>query len=227
MPALPPVPSVLRARLFFLTGPATKCGIRLYYLYSGTAPSNATCAAIASDIRAAFSTDLAGLMSDDFDLAEVEVTDLSSATGGQGSDTTLVNGTRAGNPPMIDSAVNLGFTIARRYRGGKPKTFLPFGIQSDVSTTVYSEWTTGFQSGVNSDWTNFDTAVLAISTGGTAVTQHVSVSYYEGFTAAQNPVTGRWRNIPKLRAAPVVDVITGHEANLEISQQRRRRTSTS
>lgn len=227
MPALPPVPNVLRAHLLFLTSPGTAAGCRFYFLYSGSAPSNSTCATIAGSIRAAFATDLASLMSNNFDLEQVEVTDMSSSTGGQGTDSTLVGGTRSGAPPTVDTAVNLAFQIARRYRGGKPKAFLPFGITTDLNSSE-SKWTTGFQTAVNSGWSSFDTAVLAISTGGTTLSQHVNVSYYEGFTPAQNPVTGRWRNIPKLRTGgPVVDTITGHAAAIEISQQRRRRTSTS
>lgn len=227
MPALPDVPNVLRVEYLYELGASKRGGDREYYLYSGSAPDSATCDTIATAIQSAYSANLLSLLSNGLDLLEITVTDLSSTSGGQGSWTGELNGTRDGAPVTVDAAVNLQFIIARRYRGGKPKAYLPFGIQSDLSSDVVT-WNAAFTDAVNTQWGAFDTAVLAISESGTTLTQHVSVSYYEGFTSVLNPITGRTRDVPKLRSGgPLVDTITGHVAKPEISQQRRRRTSTS
>lgn len=227
MPALPDVPNVIRADFLFATSATTKAGMRTFYSYSGSAPSDATLDTIATSIEAAFASDLNSMLSNNYDLTEITLTDLTSPSSGRGTWSGSLNGGRAGAPPTIDTAVNLAFEIARRYRGGKPKIFLPFGITSDLNPDQVS-WSNAFLGDVNGGWSSFDTAVLAITASGTTISQHVSISYYSGFTAAQNPVTGRWRNIPKLRAGgPLVDTVVNHSANRLVSQQRRRRTSIS
>lgn len=226
MPALPDVPSVLRISSKFQTSPTTYGGYRQFYLYSGSAPSNAVCNTIANDVEAAFAANLNEWMSGDFNLVEIEVIDLSSSTGGVGSWTGLENGSRSGAALTIDTAVNLGFTIARRYRGGHPKVYLPFGVETDLDASK-NGWTAALQSGVAGSWSTYDNALLAITESGTTLTQHVNVSYYSGFVVSTNPLTGRARNVPKPRSEPLVDVITGHTVNPIVSQQRRRRTSVS
>jgi hypothetical protein len=53
--------------------------------------------------------------------------------------------------------------------------------------------------------------------------QLVSVSYYEGFTSVTNPITGRTKDVSKLRTGgPVVDVVSAIiVANGPKSQRRR------
>lgn len=226
MPALPVVPNVIRAEFLFQTTPTNFAGCRRFYSYTGTAPSNATCAAIAADIHTEFSSHLNGLMSDDFSLNQIEVTDLSSNTGGQGAwDGTLV-GARSGTAVSVSTAVNLGFDIARRYRGGRPKIYLPFGINTDLGSTQ-NEWSSTFTAAVDTGWTAFDAAVQAIVESGTTIAQNVNISFYEGFVSSQNPITKRWRNIPTPRTTALIDIVTGHQASSFLSQQRRRTRSVS
>lgn len=225
VPALPSVASVLRIALIYHTSGTTQAGCRFYFSYTGTAPSNSACASIAASIASAHGTDLSPMMSTNFNLVEVEVTDLSSPTSGIGIWTGAQGGTRSGNAVSIDNAVNLQWLIARRYRGGKPKIFLPFGTEGDT-TTNNNDWSSTFVTAMNSAWSSFATALGAISASGCALNAHVSVSYYKGFVSSQNPVTLRWRNIPTLRSAPVVDGVTGHSTQTTCGVQRRRRTAT-
>lgn len=225
MPPLPSAPSVLRVNYGFSQAAGLQSGFRSFYSYSGTAPSNATCTAIANAISTAFQSELIPLMVSEFAFLSVDVTDLTSDTGGAGLWTGDIGGSRSGGAVAVDAAVNLSFQIARRYRGGKPKAFLPFGSLTDAIDNN-NAWSNAFLTTVDGAWSTFDNAVLAITESGTTLSQHVNVSYYQGFVSAQNPITKRWRNIPTLRDTPVIDTIVAHAAKSVIGVQRRRRTST-
>jgi hypothetical protein len=112
------------------------------------------------------------------------------------------------------------FNIARRYRGGKPKIFLPAGVAADISNT--NTWGSTFLATANTDWAAFAAAVLAAGWTGAGTLTHVNVSYYTGFTVVTNPVTHRARNVPTLRGAPVVDTVISYAAEVDIASQRRR-----
>jgi hypothetical protein len=65
--------------------------------------------------------------------------------------------------------------------------------------------------------------VVAINWGTQEGLVHVNVSYYEGFTVVIDPITGRARNVPKLRSSgPLVDGVVGIVINPELGTQRRR-----
>lgn len=227
MPPLPAVPSTLRISLEFETYGELRAGVRRFYSYTGTAPVNSTCSAIANDVNAAFSAHLASLMSTDFSLIAVTVEDLSSSSGGVAVVPFSTAGTRAGAPALVDACATVNFEIARRYRGGRPKIFLPFGVQSDVIDNQ-TQWATSFVDAVDTQWGAFDAAMLAIVESGTSLSENVNVSYYEGFTAVTNPITGRTRDVPKVRTGgPLIDTIVNHTCATYVGSQRRRRFSTS
>lgn len=227
MPPLPVVPSTLKIELEWNTSSLTRAGCRSFYSYTGSAPSGASATAIASDVAAAYAAHLLAELNDDMALTGVKVTDLATDTGAVGEWSGSHGGTAAAGPPTGETCILINFEIARRYRGGKPKIFLP-PAGTDSLDSSFSHWTSGAVTGFNTAWTDYDTAVLAIAESGTSLSNHVNVSYYQGFTTVLNPITGRTRDVPKLRTGgPVVDVITGHSASNVISQQRRRRTSTS
>src|ERR1700688_4306783 len=85
MPALIPQPNVLKVRMLWANSADVDIGTSLFFTYSGTAPSNATCGTLAADFEAFGVSDLLGLVSTDVTLTGVEVTDLTSPTAGQGS----------------------------------------------------------------------------------------------------------------------------------------------
>jgi hypothetical protein len=61
----------------------------------------------------------------------------------------------------------------------------------------------------------------AVWSGASSLAQ-VNVSYYKGFTVVTSPTTGRARNVPTLRSAPVVDAVTAQAVRTSIGTQRRR-----
>lgn len=222
MPALPAAPNVLKVRTHFDYSNDTSASWRYYFLYSGTAPTSANLATMAATVLAATATDLASLASSNVTFTEVEVTDLSSATAGYGQATGSHVGTRSGaNLPNSTCALHL-MHIARRYRGGKPKVFLPFGTGGDLTNGV--DWTSAFVSAVQTGIGSYLGAIEAAAPSGTTIANLVNVSYYHGFTLVTSPTTGRGRNVPTLRAAPVIDNVLSSSFPTRPSTQRRRNT---
>jgi hypothetical protein len=221
MPALPDYPNVLKVVHRFQSGADADVACSWHFGYTGTAPSNSTCDAIAAAVLAGAVTNFLPVMSDDVQLTGVTVQDLTSATAGAGESLGAHTGTRSGGPLPAAACVLINQPIARRYRGGKPRTYWPFGAAGDVAST--QDWVSG-------SLTDFTAAIqlqldviLAIVESGTTISDWVSISYYEGFTAVLNPITGRTRDVPKVRTAAIApDVINTFLVNPKVASQRRR-----
>lgn len=224
MPTLPPVPAVAKIGLAWQFGSDLLSFNNLHAHYTGPAPSNATCAALAADVHAAVLAHLLGAIGTNRAILYTRVTDLSSSSGGIGEHHGGNNGTRAG-PYLPDSmGVLAEHSIARRYRGGKPRTFTPMGIASDIDTS--GDWNAAALAGINTMWQAFWTALTAITESGTAFDQMVSVSYFQGSTwVPVPPVPNRAKQVPTPRGAPVVDNITSTGLSLRPGSQRRRNFS--
>lgn len=220
MPPLPNVPNVMKIRLIWGVNAPVNVGTNLYWSYTGGPPAAADCTSIAGQVQAAVVSDLVSLLSQNFSLQEVICTDLSSPTGATGLNATGHLGTRVGANVPISSCVLLDHLINRRYRGGKPRSYLPFGVDADLNNQ--RTWAAALATSVNAGWASFVTAVNAANSGTTVMAAHVNVSYHKGFTVVTSPTTGRARNVPTLRATPVVDTITASTMNLKIGTQRRR-----
>jgi hypothetical protein len=218
MPALPTIPNVLKASLLWSVSSDVDVRTGLYFSYSGGAPNNASCSAFAAAAYAAF-----GSFGEDWDvdtsLTGCEVIDLSSASGGVG----LHSGTTVGNlqhPISGASCVLVNYQIARRYRGGRPRSYLPWGDQTTVGNR--QTWGGTYIDGVTTHVGDAFAGIIGQTSGGTTISQHVNVSYYEGFTVETSPSSGRARNVPTLRSSPVVDTIVGFSVSTRIANQRRR-----
>jgi hypothetical protein len=206
VPALPVVPNVIRCDLAWAIEGDPLAVTRSYFSYINGPPSNADLTAFAAALQAECATVFTSLMADSVSLTSITLTDLSSASGAIGSNETAIVGTRGTEllPPGACAVAH--YPITRRYRGGKPRNYWPFGASQDVATSGL--WVplavTAFQNAIQA----FFRVLLGTTQGTTTITHHVNVSYYSGFTSVQNPITHRWRNVPTLRAAPVVDIIT-------------------
>jgi len=221
-PPLPDVPC-LRVRLSGTDTAGNTWGTRFYLSYAGSAPTGANCVTLAGDIEAAFASDLASLMGAAYTLTEVDVLDIATDSGLSGQWTGTETGTRSGSNFPAQVCTNIEYGVARRYRGGKPRGFWPFGVESDASSL--SSWTGGFVTAVNSGIVAFFTAVEALSVGAVGALRHVNLSYYSGFTNHTN-TSGRERAVPTYRATAVHDNVTSYATKVEYGSQRRRRTST-
>lgn len=220
-----PLPDVatLRVRLIWNQGLTGEGANRLYFKYSGSAPSAANCATLASDIASAWNTNIGPLCADNIGLSEVDVLDIATDSGLSGQWTGSHVGSRSGSGVPSQCCMNVEFDIARRYRGGKPRCYLPAGVDGDFQTTA--TWTSALVSAVNTDFAAFITAVEALSVGSVGTLTHICLSYYKGFTNITNS-SGRERAVPTYRDTALSDTVEGYAAKIVVGSQKRRRTST-
>lgn len=222
-PPLPASPCV-RVKLDYNLGEGGTSGNRLYFSYSGSAPTGANCTTLAGDVASAWNTNLAPLISEQFALKEVDVLDIATDSGLSGQWTGSDGGTRSGTSLPWQVATNIEFNISRRYRGGKPRIYLPPGVESDLLTQA--SYQSSFVSAANSGFAAFIAAIEALSIGAMGTLAHVNLSYYKGFTNVTNP-SGRTRAVPTYRTSALLDTISGYSCKALLSSQKRRRTATS
>lgn len=213
----------MRVRLVYETPSAGEAGSRFYLSYSGSSPSGANCVTLAGDIEAAWLSHMASVTPALWSLNEVDVLDIATDTGLSGQWTGSEAGTRTGASTPQQCAFNLEFGIARRYRGGKPRMFLPPGTDADMVNN--NSWDSTFETAVVTAFSAFMSEIEALDIGSMGTLQHVNLSYYKGFTNITNS-SGRERAVPTYRAAALLDTIESYIPKTIIGSQRRRRTST-
>lgn len=216
MPPLPPTPSGA-IKTTFETGLGS---FSFMNAYTGGPPSGADLNSIASDMATEFGDRLKPLLNSVYGLELTTVKDLQTVGAVLGTSGTAVVGTRAGTANPVTVCAILDFKIPTSYRGGKPKAFLPFGSEADLTSPVY--FSTDFQTEVQESWTAFQEDMPGITSGSTTVAQQVSVSYYDGKHDNPNPLSNR-RFLPTVRATPVLHNVADVVMRLEIGSQRRRR----
>lgn len=222
-PPLPPSP-VVRVHLDYTQADNLLGGSRFYLGYTGTAPTPGDCQTLAGDVAAAWSAHLAPLIAVTWNLTEVDVIDITTETGSSGQWTGTDPGTRGGGTLTANVATNVEFGIARRYRGGKPRMFLPPGTPTDLQDGGH--WNSAMIGAVNAGVAAFFAQVVGSSVGAMGVLRHVNVSYYQGFKNFTNS-SGREEAAPTYRASPLIDNVQSYAAKFVVGSQRRRRTATS
>jgi hypothetical protein len=220
VPPYPPVPGVLRVTFKHTENSETGISSRVFLSYTGTAPSNAQCSTFATSCASAWNSDLAALANTGLVLVEVDVVDLTSTSSGVGTASVSHAGTRTGNALPLNSCFTVNYTIARRYRGGKPRGFWRWGVAGDQLTE--RTWDSTIISAVQTDFAAFIAACAAAGWSGAGTIAQVNVSYFEGFTT-HTGTTGRVSNIPKPRVGgPITDAVTAILPDSFIGTQRRR-----
>jgi hypothetical protein len=116
----------------------------------------------------------------------------------------------------------LNIKIQRRYRGGKPRLYLPWGSDADVQDAQH--WKSASITTFNSAILTHTNYVVGQTWAGGGFDHLVNVSYYQGFKVVTSPTTGRARNVSTLRAGgPQIDNWVGAATfNTRIATQRRR-----
>jgi hypothetical protein len=220
MPALPSPGQVLRVVMQMKSTDGDLDVVTRFFLaYTGTAPTVTDADTIAGDIEAAWAAHLAGNVSSVYTLYQVTVEDLSSTSGATGLWTGSTAGSRSGTALAAGAAFVLQKKISRRYRGGHPRGYLPFGVTTDLADQ--NTWSSSYPGAIATAWGAFTAALIGTVVNLTTLTHEVNVSYYEGFTNHTYP-SGRVRAIPTLRATPIVDIISGYQGNPQVGSQRRR-----
>jgi hypothetical protein len=160
-------------------------------------------------------------MSDSVSLLGIKIVDLTSDTASEGEFLTTHAGTRGSAFLGAGTAALVNMPISRRYRGGKPRSYWPFGVQGDLQTP--NTWNSSFLTAVLGGLETYLGGIEGIVEGSTTLGTLVSISYYHGFTAVENPITGRTRDVPLVRTAAITpDVVTGLVPSTKVASQRRR-----
>ena len=221
MPALPSPGQVLRITFKTGDGASIEAGSRFFVTYgpSGTVPNGTDLNTLATDVANAWEAHLANSVSTEESLHGVEIVDLSSSSGAEGVWTGTKAGLNSAASLVASACAVVNHQISRRYRGGRPRTYVRMGTTSDLTGT--NQWNGTFLSGALTNWEAFIAAVLATSGLSITLGDIVNVSFYEGFTTFTTP-SGRVRNIPTVRATPKIDNITGSAIAVKLGSQRRR-----
>lgn len=221
MPPLPAVPGVVKIRHRVTLEDGTTAFTTWHMTYTGSAPSDTDAATLASDIYGHWSVDCASVLCGARIFQGIDVIDLSSDTGAEGSHGGSTTGTLIDEPVGPQVCTLTSMPIARRYRGGKPRSYWPFG-SSDVLTGA-GAWDATFCTNVTGALETYLGHLEGLTVTDTVLAQLCSVSYYQGFTAVTNPITGRTRDVPKVRTGTIpVDPILSLSTSTKVATQRRR-----
>jgi len=221
MADLPNVPGVLKTVLKWANTNTGDAIVRFFTSYTGLPPVVADLVTLAGTLAEAWDTDGAPVQNPQWGLEDVTITDLTSPTSAEGSyDGALIPGTYEGDQLPAGAAFLVNFEVPRRYRGGHPRNYLPIGNATDLLND--QTWETATAEGYLGIWTDIVNVIPDNPWAGAGVLEPVNVSYYKGFTVVTNPITERARNVPTLRADPVVDVIDAMTYNPKVCYQRRR-----
>ncbi len=218
-----PASPCLRSRFIWNEGTDGEGGIRLYFSYAGSAPTAANCVTLATDFAAAWATHISPILGTNVTLNEVDVLDIATDSGLSGQVSVSDAGANAGPFLPWQCALNVEFDIARRYRGGKPRCFLPPAVASGLVDE--SHWSSSTLTSVNTGFAAFIAEIEALTVGAVGALAHVNLSYYKGFTNITNS-SGRERAVPTYRAAALLDTVEGYATKAVVGSQKRRRTST-
>lgn len=220
MPALPAVPSVLDVSIKWSYGSDVDVLTRFFIQYSGSAPTAGQLDTFCAAVGAEEATEFAALRHTTTESVECLAVDLTSSTSAQGSAALSTAGSLGGVALPADNCALVSYEINRRYRGGHPRGYWPFGSSSEIDTPQL--WTSGFVTSFGTNMATFFAAVVGYGWSGAGTLLHVNVSRFEGFTAVENPVTHRYRNIPNVRVDPLIDSVSSLLARQQIASQRRR-----
>jgi hypothetical protein len=223
MTALPPVANVVKLQ-FQHTINNVPVFVHWFLKYSGGAPVPTDMVTYLNSAASAWSADAAPVSHPQVTLTGIVGTDLTTPSSAQAQITTTRGGTRTGGPLTANDCVLLNMKIARRYRGGKPRQYWPWGTDADVADAQH--WSAGATAAFGTAWQNFQTALLAAALGPATVQQTVNVSYYQGvITPPLTLPSGRVKNRSKLGPSPpypITDSVTAVSINSRIATQRRR-----
>jgi hypothetical protein len=221
MPPMPAAPGVLQLVLHHTSTHLTHDLInRVHYHYTGAAPTAAQLVTMAPTLLVEWASVFVPLMPAGVQVAGIDILDLSSSTGAQTALSASTPGTRAGTTLPADTCVVVAGQIARRYRGGHPRTYLPLGVAEDLAGP--RTWSGALVTAAVAAMTSFMGVTTGAGWAGAGVITPCNVSYFLGNHLVTYP-SGRHRDVPTLRpGGPVVDTITSYVGRLGVGTQRRR-----
>lgn len=222
MPPLPAPGPIIRVEFKIGDGATVEAGSRFFISYAGGPPSSTNLTTFAGEVAVGWSETLAAVTNNAESLHGVICTDLASDVGAEGTWSGSESGSYGSGAQLIaNAAMVVNHTIPRRYRGGRPRTYLRCGDETSLVSGSTNQWGTTFLGLAATAWGDFVSYVIGRTPGGFTPTAIVNVSWFNGNTVFTTP-TGRARNIPVKRTTPLVDGITAHTLATKIGSQRRR-----
>ncbi|MBA0084905.1 MAG: hypothetical protein HRJ53_07915 [Acidobacteria bacterium Pan2503] len=209
---LPPVPSVIKYRFLNDVGASLNASWHLFMHTTAGPVVTADLTSLANNAAASWLANLAPRVPTTTVLREVVTEDLghSSTIPGEWAGSHAGTYPTAGQSAEVATLVN--FKIARRYRGGKPRVYLPQGVSAQMNNPV--QWQSTYVSQVQGDWANFINAILSSSPPSATIDKQVSVSYFSGHSGVPP--------VPTPRPTPLVDDVIYATVNSIPASQRRR-----
>lgn len=204
----------------FTAGTDTDILNRYFVLLDSTSnPTNADLNAWCHAVGVAWDAHLVALYNTNVTYEGSTAEDLSTPSSAVGIDGTAYGGTRSGGMLPAGVAAVVSHEIARRYRGGKPRSYLNAGSDSDLLSPQL--WTTAFAAALLAGFNAWVAAVQIITTGPITGCSFMNISYYHGFTNFLYP-SGRYKAIPTPRVVPTEDLWVNSKVNPNVASQRRR-----
>lgn len=218
MPPLPSVSKVVRVDHHFTLAGDANAQVRMFFQYGGVL-SQADALTWANAIATSWGAHMMAQLSNALSLTSTVLTDLSSASAPQAISTTSSTGSLAGVATSGATAIVMKKKIARRYRGGHPRMYIPGPSSGQLATE--QTWAAGYIASVNTAFAAYVSDALTNVPAAAAPATEVNVSFFSGFTNKTFP-SGRTHPVPTARVTPLVDVIIANTMNPRPANQRRR-----
>jgi hypothetical protein len=219
MPALAPVPSVVRTIFKHTLSEDIDVVNHVFFAYTGGVPSVPDATLYNTAIDGVWDANLMPARSADLVHTSTVSTFLDSATAPQVSHFGSTPGGGAGAILSANAAAVVQFKVARRYRGGHPRVYIAGLLQADLFDA--QRFTTVFLAALQASWVAFRNTIVGNVYGGIGISHQCNVSYFNGFTNHTFP-SGRIRPIPTPRPVPLVDPVFLAGVNAKVASQRRR-----
>lgn len=217
MPALPNAANIIKAGFKMGLGTDVDAFVRLFLKYGG-ATTTSNMDALAAALAAAWNTWLAPVAPNQVTLTEVTTEDLTTNTSPGGSASVSHVGSLTGGLSAAASVV-ISAEIARRYRGGHPRSYWPFGDESVLNSA--QTWTSVFVGDVATAYAGFVNDIATSFPTGITYAGFWNVSYFSGFDNHTYP-SGRVKAVPRVRSTPTLDLINSFVIRQSVGSQRRR-----
>lgn len=207
---MPPVPLTCKVQLLGTYGTTNWANV-FYVRYTTPDPTVTAVTALATAINSQWFLYMKSMHAVALVLNSVNVIDLNDVEGNQGSAVSGTAGTKAGDSLPANIAMCATKVIARRYRGGHPRMYLPAMVWAD--TLDQRNWKGSTVTAVQGSLNSFLSGINGSAPAGMGAVEMVNVSFW------YSPVKGQ---PPVLRAAPIVDKIMSFKVDSRIDSQRRR-----
>jgi hypothetical protein len=191
---------------------------RVFFSYGGTL-SRADAQTWVDAIANAWKTNMLPQLQNRLVLTQTVLTDLTSVTSPQVVSAVTGAGGGTTNPAASGVALVIQKKIARRYRGGHPRQYIPGPIS--IMGTSSNTWDPTYAAAVIAAYSAFISAALTGVPAAASPATEQNVSYFTGFTNKTFP-SGRVHAVPTARVTPISDLVLSNTLNPKAGSQRRR-----